>query len=75
MGRRLYGFFAAHRAIALELLPQLPPGQAALVEPLTDLGDRVPEVRSDSLPELFTSPPWTRPRSNGKPRVVSRRVV
>ncbi|MET8629621.1 DUF4132 domain-containing protein [Kitasatospora sp. NPDC004669] len=62
---------AAHRAIVLELLPQLPPEQAALVEPLTDLGDRVQEVRSDSLPELFTSPPWTRPRATGKPRVLT----
>ncbi|MER6362694.1 DUF4132 domain-containing protein [Kitasatospora sp. NPDC001527] len=67
----LTGHVAAHRAIALELLPQLPPEQAAVVEPLTDLGHLVPEVRSDSLPELFTSPPWERPRSTGKPRVLT----
>ncbi|MFD4657073.1 DUF4132 domain-containing protein [Kitasatospora sp. NPDC058444] len=62
---------AAHRATALELLPELSPEQAALVEPLTDLGDRVPEVPAESLPELFTSPPWTRPRSTAKPRVLT----
>ncbi|MBV2156669.1 DUF4132 domain-containing protein [Kitasatospora sp. SUK 42] len=62
---------AAHRATALELLPQLPPEQAALVEPLTDLGGRVADVRPDSLPELFTSPPWTRPRSTARPRVLT----
>ncbi|MFB7617450.1 WGR and DUF4132 domain-containing protein [Kitasatospora sp. NPDC056181] len=67
----LAGHVAVHRATALELLPELTPEQAALVEPLTDLGERVPEVGSDSLPELFTSPPWTRPRSAGKPRVLT----
>ncbi|MBP0454615.1 DUF4132 domain-containing protein [Kitasatospora sp. RG8] len=67
----LAGHVAVHRATALELLPKLTPEQAALVEPLTDLGERVPEVGPDSLPELFTSPPWTRPRSAGKPRVLT----
>ncbi|MFF2750061.1 DUF4132 domain-containing protein [Kitasatospora sp. NPDC058048] len=67
----LTGHVAVHRATALELLPELTPEQAALVEPLTDLGERVPEVGPDSLPELFTSPPWTRPRSVGKPRVLT----
>ncbi|WP_371501822.1 DUF4132 domain-containing protein [Kitasatospora sp. NBC_00374] len=62
---------AAHRATALELLPELTPEQAAVVEPLTDPGDRVSDVRPDSLPELFTSPPWTRPRSTAKPRVLT----
>ncbi|MFF2076189.1 hypothetical protein ACFVXG_15705 [Kitasatospora sp. NPDC058162] len=57
----LTGRVAVHRATALELLPKLTPEQAALVEPLTDLGERVPEVGPDSLPELFTSPPWKRP--------------
>ncbi|MEV7189658.1 DUF4132 domain-containing protein [Kitasatospora sp. NPDC093102] len=67
----LTGHVAVHQVTALELLPELTPEQAALVEPLTDLGDRVPEVGPDSLPELFTSPPWTRPRSAGKPRVLT----
>ncbi|MFF0389999.1 DUF4132 domain-containing protein [Kitasatospora sp. NPDC004615] len=67
----LTGHVAVHRATALELLPELTPEQAALVEPLTDLGERVPEVGPDSLPELFTSPPWTRPRSAGKPRALT----
>ncbi|MFJ6621747.1 DUF4132 domain-containing protein [Kitasatospora sp. NPDC091335] len=67
----LTGHVAVHRATALELLPELTPEQAALVEPLTDLGERVPEVGPDSLPELFTSPPWTRPRSAGRPRVLT----
>ncbi|MBO1418355.1 WGR and DUF4132 domain-containing protein [Streptomyces sp. FH025] len=69
--RLLTAHVAAHRATALELLPELTPEQAAVVEPLTDLGDRVPDVRPDSLPELFTSPPWTRPRSTAKPRVLT----
>ncbi|MBD0674422.1 WGR and DUF4132 domain-containing protein [Streptomyces sp. CBMA156] len=67
----LTGHVAVHRATALELLPELTPEQAALVEPLADLGERVPEVGPDSLPELFTSPPWTRPRSAGRPRVLT----
>ncbi|GAA3016216.1 DUF4132 domain-containing protein [Kitasatospora sp. NPDC127116] len=67
----LTGHVAVHRATALELLPELTPEQAALIEPLTDLGERVPEVGPDSLPELFTSPPWTRPRSAGKPRTLT----
>ncbi|WP_199520461.1 DUF4132 domain-containing protein [Kitasatospora sp. MBT63] len=67
----LTGHVAVHRATALELLPALTPEQAAVVEPLTDLGERVPEVGPDSLPELFTSPPWTRPRSTAKPRVLT----
>ncbi|MFJ5924635.1 DUF4132 domain-containing protein [Kitasatospora sp. NPDC092948] len=67
----LTGHVAVHRAAALELLPELTPEQAALVEQLTDLGERVPEVGLDSLPELFTSPPWTRPRTAGKPRVLT----
>ncbi|MFG2919663.1 DUF4132 domain-containing protein [Kitasatospora sp. NPDC048298] len=67
----LTGHVAAHRAIALDLLPRLPPEQAALVEPLTELGDRVSDVPTESLPELFTSPPWTRPRSTGNPRMLT----
>ncbi|MFD5434207.1 WGR and DUF4132 domain-containing protein [Kitasatospora sp. NPDC127067] len=62
---------AAHRATAIELLPELTPEQAAVVGPLTDLGDRVPDVPAGSLPELFTSPPWTRPRSTARPRVLT----
>ncbi|MGA5821153.1 WGR and DUF4132 domain-containing protein [Kitasatospora sp. NPDC094028] len=62
---------AAHRAAALELLPELTPEQAAVVEPLTDPGDRVPDVPAESLPELLASPPWTRPRSTAKPRVLT----
>ena len=62
---------AAHRATALELLPELTPEQAAVVGPLTDQGGRVPDVRPDSLPELFTSPPWTRPRPAAAPRVLT----
>ncbi|MFF2542553.1 WGR and DUF4132 domain-containing protein [Kitasatospora sp. NPDC058063] len=62
---------AAHRATAIELLPELTPEQAAVVGPLTDPGDRVPDVPAGSLPELFTSPPWTRPRSTAKPRVLT----
>ncbi|MEU9132242.1 DUF4132 domain-containing protein [Kitasatospora sp. NPDC048540] len=62
---------AAHRAAALELLPALTPEQAAVVEPLTEVGERVPEVAADALPELLTSPPWTRPRSTAKPRVLA----
>ncbi|MFE0457832.1 DUF4132 domain-containing protein [Kitasatospora sp. NPDC058965] len=67
----LTGHVAVHCATARELLPELTLEQAALVEPLTNLGERVPEVGPGSLPELFTSPPWTRPRSAGKPRVLT----
>ncbi|MER7846250.1 DUF4132 domain-containing protein [Kitasatospora sp. NPDC096077] len=69
--RLLTAHVAAHRATALDLLPELTPEQAAVVEPLTDLGDRVPEVPAGSLPDLLTSPPWTRPRSTARPRVLT----
>ncbi|GAA2741976.1 DUF4132 domain-containing protein [Kitasatospora cinereorecta] len=62
---------AAHRTTALELLPELTPEQAAAVRPLTEVADRVPDVATGSLPELFTSPPWTRPRSTAKPPVLT----
>ncbi|MEW1908460.1 DUF4132 domain-containing protein [Kitasatospora sp. NPDC085895] len=70
-GRLLAAHVSAHRAIALELLPELTPEQAAVVQPLTEVADRVPDVPVASLPELFTSPPWTRPRSTAKPRVLT----
>ncbi|MGF1428360.1 DUF4132 domain-containing protein [Kitasatospora sp. LaBMicrA B282] len=62
---------AVHRDLVLERLPELTPAQAAVVAPLVDHADRVPEVAPETLPELLTSPPWTRKRVAAKPRVVA----
>lgn len=74
-GQLLVTHVAAHRDLALALLPTLPEELAALVAPLAHQEGRVAEVSGDALPPLLTSPPWTRKRTVVKPRVVTGLVV
>ncbi|MFF9012837.1 DUF4132 domain-containing protein [Streptomyces sp. NPDC014870] len=69
--RLLTAHVAAHRETALALLPGLPEEAAELVGPLARQDGRVEDVALASLPEVLTSPPWTRPRKVAKPRVVT----
>ncbi|MGW1894859.1 WGR and DUF4132 domain-containing protein [Streptomyces sp. NPDC002004] len=62
---------SAHRDIAKAVLPSLPPESAAVVESLLSPRDRLPEAPSETLPLLLTSPPWARPRPQGKTRTVT----
>ncbi|MCX4695551.1 WGR and DUF4132 domain-containing protein [Streptomyces sp. NBC_01408] len=62
---------AAHRDIALAVLPDLPEDAAAIVAPLVHREGLLSEASPDTLPALLTSPPWTRKRrAAAKPRVV-----
>ncbi|MFD9036428.1 WGR and DUF4132 domain-containing protein [Streptomyces sp. NPDC059567] len=69
--RLLKAHVAAHREIALAVLPELSEEVAEIVGPLARQEGHVEEVALDSLPELLTAPPWTRPRKVVKPRVVT----
>jgi hypothetical protein len=60
-----------HRPQALALLPELPADQAALVERMTELPDRLPELVPAELPAVLADPPWMRQRAAAKPRVLT----
>ncbi|MEU6883311.1 DUF4132 domain-containing protein [Streptomyces sp. NPDC046712] len=70
-GRLLQTHVAAHRETALAVLPELSEEVAEIVGPLARQDGRVEELPLESLPELLTAPPWTRPRKAVKPRVVT----
>lgn len=70
-GRLLKAHVAAHRELALEVLPELPARAADLVGPLARLEGQLPEADAAALPAVLTSPPWTRVRPRTKPRTVS----
>ncbi|MFB7370782.1 DUF4132 domain-containing protein [Streptomyces sp. NPDC056222] len=70
-GRLLRTHVAAHRETALAVLPELSEEVAEIVGPLARQDGRVEDVPVESLPELLTAPPWTRPRKVVKPRVVT----
>ncbi|WP_200301030.1 DUF4132 domain-containing protein [Streptomyces adelaidensis] len=65
----------AHRDLAEEALASLSPGAAALVEPLLSPPDLMPDAPASALPELLTSPPWTRPREAAEVRTITGLVV
>ncbi|MEV8532391.1 DUF4132 domain-containing protein [Streptomyces sp. NPDC051211] len=69
--RLLETHVAAHRELALAVLPELPAPAAELVERLARKDSRLPEAPAETLPALLTSPPWTRRRKAVKPRVVA----
>jgi predicted DNA-binding WGR domain protein len=69
--RMLHAQVAAHRETALSVLPDLPAELAEIVAPLAHQEGRVDDAAPESLPELLTAPPWTRPRKAVVPRVVS----
>ncbi|MDX3729613.1 DUF4132 domain-containing protein [Streptomyces caniscabiei] len=62
---------SAHQDLAEKALASLSPRAAGAVEPLLSTPDRVPDAPAASLPDLFTSPPWTRPRTVVEVRRVS----
>ncbi|MER5930832.1 DUF4132 domain-containing protein [Streptomyces sp. NPDC002054] len=69
--RLLETHVAAHRELALAVLPELPAPAAELVGALARQEARLPEAAVESLPPLLVSPPWTRKRKAVKPKVVS----
>ncbi|MFE7834589.1 DUF4132 domain-containing protein [Streptomyces sp. NPDC057474] len=62
---------SAHPDLAGKALASLSPEAAGAVEPLLSPQGRVPDAPAASLPELLTSPPWTRPREAVKVRTVT----
>ncbi|MFD8011409.1 DUF4132 domain-containing protein [Streptomyces sp. NPDC059762] len=69
--RMLTGHVATHRALTLDVLPELPAEAAEIVEPLTREQDTTEDAAPADLPALLTSPPWTVRRPAAKPRVVT----
>ncbi|WP_223837520.1 DUF4132 domain-containing protein [Streptomyces venezuelae] len=69
--RLLETHVAAHRELALAVLPDLPAEAAEVVGPLAHRDARLPEAPMESLPPLLVSPPWTGKRKTVKPKVVS----
>ncbi|MFG3193900.1 DUF4132 domain-containing protein [Streptomyces omiyaensis] len=69
--RMLTRHVAAHRALALAVLPELPAEAAEVVEPLTREQDTAGDAAPAELPALLTAPPWTVRRTAAKPLVVT----
>ncbi|MFK3735245.1 WGR and DUF4132 domain-containing protein [Streptomyces sp. NPDC088090] len=69
--RMLAGHVAAHRALALAVLPELPAEAAEIVEPLTRAQDTADDAAPADLPALLTAPPWTVRRAAVTPRIVT----
>ncbi|MET9952515.1 DUF4132 domain-containing protein [Streptomyces sp. NPDC006339] len=68
--RMLVAHVAAHRELAVALLPELDREIAEVMEPLTRERDAVEEAPPEALPALLVSPPWTVRRAPVKARVV-----
>ncbi|MFK0255005.1 DUF4132 domain-containing protein [Streptomyces sp. NPDC090445] len=69
--RLLKAHVATHRELALDVLPELPAGAADLVGRLARRDGQLAEADAAALPEVLTSPPWTRVRPRTKPRTVA----
>ncbi|MGW6559740.1 WGR and DUF4132 domain-containing protein [Streptomyces hydrogenans] len=69
--RMLAGHVAAHRALTLAVLPELPAEAAGIVEPLTRAQDTTHDAAPADLPALLARPPWTVRRPAAKPVVVT----
>ncbi|MFJ5880341.1 DUF4132 domain-containing protein [Kitasatospora cineracea] len=59
-----------HRELLPQILPRLDAAAAALVAELDGARPQVPEAAPEALPPLLAAPPWTRPRTRRKARVV-----
>ncbi|MFD7630561.1 DUF4132 domain-containing protein [Streptomyces sp. NPDC059851] len=68
--RMLTAHVAAHRELALAVLPELPAGAADVVGPLARREGQLAVADATALPEVLTSPPWARVRRT-KPRTVT----
>ncbi|MER5984470.1 DUF4132 domain-containing protein [Streptomyces sp. NPDC001787] len=69
-GKLLLGHIGAHRELVASLLPALSPELAEIVEPLLNPVDRIADAPAHALPDVLTSPPWSRPRRQVKTLVV-----
>ncbi|MFJ8128916.1 WGR and DUF4132 domain-containing protein [Streptomyces hydrogenans] len=69
--RMLAGHVAAHRALTLAVLSELPAEAAGIVEPLTRAQDTTHDAAPADLPALLARPPWTVRRPAAKPVVVT----
>lgn len=67
----LLGHIGAHRALVSSLLPTLGDDLVAVVDPLLNPVDRIPDTDASVLPAVLTAPPWTRPRTTATPVVVA----
>jgi hypothetical protein len=62
----------ANRDVVAPALPSLTPEVRAVIAPLLDDGDALPEAPPDALPPLLIDPPWTtRTTKAAKPGTVS----
>lgn len=68
--RVLTAHVTAHRELALAVLPELPAGAAGVVGPLARREGQLAVADATTLPEVLTSPPWTRVR-RAEPRTVT----
>ncbi|MDR3036001.1 MAG: WGR domain-containing protein, partial [Kitasatospora sp.] len=59
-----------HRELLPQILPRLDAAAAALVAELDGARPQAPEAAPEALPPLLAAPPWTRPRTRRKARVV-----
>ncbi|MCX5415390.1 DUF4132 domain-containing protein [Streptomyces sp. NBC_00059] len=69
--RWLLSHVAAHPALVSSVLPTLGDDLVAVIDPLLNPVDRVPDTDANALPTVLTSPPWTRPRATAAPVVVA----
>ncbi|GLW68343.1 hypothetical protein Kpho02_06420 [Kitasatospora phosalacinea] len=59
-----------HRELLPQILPRLDGATAALVAELDGARPQAAEAAPEALPPLLVSPPWTRPRTRRKARVL-----
>ncbi|MFI9628507.1 DUF4132 domain-containing protein [Streptomyces sp. NPDC052042] len=69
--RLLQVHLAVSREVVSHALPGLDAEVVEIVEPLMNPVDLVPDAPADTLAEVLTTPPWSRPRSTAKPLVVT----
>ncbi|MFF0075788.1 DUF4132 domain-containing protein [Streptomyces sp. NPDC005494] len=68
--RLLLGHIGGHRALVSSLLPTLDDDVVAVVDPLLNPVDLMPDTDAGALPAVLTAPPWSRPRTTVPPAVV-----
>lgn len=69
--RLLLGHIGGHRTLVSSVLPTLGDGLAAVVDPLLNPVDLLPDTDRGALPAVLTNPPWSRPRTTAAPDVVT----
>ncbi|MES9506510.1 DUF4132 domain-containing protein [Streptomyces sp. NPDC000609] len=61
----------AHHEVLSQALGDLGPEVVEIVEPLLNPADLIPDAPADALPAVLTAPPWSRPRTPVKAKVVT----